>query len=235
MCTVTVVPYDGGFRLACNRDERRDRPAALPPTSHACGKRTAIFPVDPAGGGTWIGVNDAGLAATLLNRTRFGDAQPSTAQSRGLIVPLVMTAPCWGEAMLAAGSVDPTLYQPFRLVVVRGSLVGEIVSDGRRLYTTATAVTDPMLFTSSSLGDALVEEPRRKLFAQMIREGRGDRLHAQWRFHRHRWPRHPELSVAMERDEAMTVSRTVIGVCAEWIKCSYETVTTEHVSSVRAA
>ena len=92
MCTVTLLPYDDGFRLACNRDERRDRLPALPPTSHACGNRTATFPVDPAGGGTWIGVNDAGLVATLLNQTRFGDARPITAQSRGLIVPLVMAA-----------------------------------------------------------------------------------------------------------------------------------------------
>ena len=58
MCTVTLMRYDGGVRLACNRDERRDRPAALPPTSYACGKQRAIFPVDPVGGGTWIGVND---------------------------------------------------------------------------------------------------------------------------------------------------------------------------------
>ena len=235
MCTGTLVPYEGGFRLACNRDERRDRPPARPPTSHACGKQTAIFPVDPTGGGTWIGVNDARLVATLLNRTRVGDARPTAAQSRGLLVPRVMAAQCWGEAMLSAGRVDPTLYQPFRLVLVRGSLVGEIVSDGRRLSSTASALTGPMLFTSSSLGDTLVEAPRRRLFEQMIRDDHDDRLHAQWRYHRHRWRRQPELSVAMERDEAMTVSRTVIDVCAEWIKCSYQTLTTEHVSSVRVA
>ncbi len=235
MCTVTLVPYDGGFRIACNRDERRDRPSALPAASHACGKRLAIFPVDPVGGGTWVGVNDAGLAATLLNRTRFGDARPIAAQSRGLIVPLVMAAQCWGEAMLAAGRIDPTLYQPFRLVVVRGSLVGEVVSDGRRLSSTAAALTGPRLFTSSSLGDTLVEEPRRRLFEQVIRDDRGDRRQAQWRFHRHRWPQQPELSVAMERDEAMTVSRTVIDACVESIRLSYEILTNGQVSSARVA
>ena len=235
MCTVTLVPYDGGFRLACNRDERRDRQAALPPTSYACGKQTAIFPVDPAGGGTWIGVNDAGLAATLLNRTRFGDARPIAAQSRGLLVPRVMAAQCWGEAMLSAGRIDPTLYHPFRLVVVRGSLVGEIVSDGRRVSSTASALTGPTLFTSSSLGDALVEEPRRRLFEQMIRDHHGDRLHAQWRYHRHRWPQRPELSVAMERDDAMTVSRTVIDVGADSISLSYQRVTNGNPLFARVA
>jgi transport and Golgi organization protein 2 len=235
MCTVTIVPCDGGFRVACNRDERRDRPPALPPASHACGKRLAVFPVDPVGGGTWIGVNDAGLAATLLNRTRFGDARPIAAQSRGLIVPRVMAAKCWGEAMLAAGCLDPTLYSPFRLVVVQGSLVGEVVSDGRRLSSTAAPLSGPMLFTSSSLGDALVAEPRRRLFEQMIRDHPGDWLQEQWRFHRHRWPRQPELSVAMERDEATTVNRSAIDVRVDSIDFSYQTVTNGHPPSVMVA
>ena len=235
MCTVTLLPYDGGFRLACNRDERRDRPAALPPTNHVCGERLATFPVDPAGGGTWIGVNDAGLAATLLNRTRSTDAQRIVARSRGLIVPLVMAAQCWGEAMLTADGIDPTSYRPFRLIIVRGSLVGEIVSDGRRLSSTAAALTGPRLFTSSSLGDALVEEPRRRLFEQMIRDHRDGWPQGQWRFHRHCWPQQPELSVAMERDDARTVSRTVIDVRAESINFSYQPVTDGHAASAMVA
>jgi len=146
-----------------------------------------------------------------------------------------MAAQCWGEAMLAAGCLDPTSYQPFRLVFVRGSLVGEIVSDGRRLSSTAAALSGPKLFTSSSLGDTLVEEPRRRLFEQMVRDDRGDRLQAQWRFHRHHWSQQPELSVAMERDEAMTVSRTVIDVRADSINLSYQTATNHHASSAMVA
>jgi hypothetical protein len=146
-----------------------------------------------------------------------------------------MAAQCWGEAMLAVGRIDPTLYQPFRLIVVRGWLVGEIVSDGRRLSSTALALTGPRLFTSSSLGDALVQEPRRRLFDQMVGGDRGDRLQAQWRFHRHRWLQQPELSVAMERDDAMTVSRTVIDVREASIELSYQTVMNGHSSSAMVA
>jgi hypothetical protein len=47
MCTVTIVPHHDGFRLVCNRDERRDRPAATPPTVHRLQHRTPIYPVVP--------------------------------------------------------------------------------------------------------------------------------------------------------------------------------------------
>ena len=76
MCTVTLVPagppdhpdHPGrGWRLACNRDESRKRPAAEPPSSHTFGPRHALMPTDPPSGGTWIAVNSAALAATLLN------------------------------------------------------------------------------------------------------------------------------------------------------------------------
>ena len=67
MCTVTVVPHETGIRVMCNRDERRSRPAALPPQVHDLGGRLAAFPVDPRGGGSWVGVNDAGIVVTLLN------------------------------------------------------------------------------------------------------------------------------------------------------------------------
>ena len=82
MCTVTIITVDSaaqcapdsgsaargkGIRLACNRDELRTRPAALPPIIRTFGNRKAIMPVDPISNGTWIAVNDAGIAATLLN------------------------------------------------------------------------------------------------------------------------------------------------------------------------
>ncbi|MHB1157665.1 MAG: NRDE family protein [Phycisphaerales bacterium] len=72
MCTVTIVPGDGtgggkSFRIVMNRDELRTRPIARPPRLRRCGSHQAIMPIDTDSGGTWIAVNDAGLAAMLLN------------------------------------------------------------------------------------------------------------------------------------------------------------------------
>ena len=68
MCTVSVVPTATGFRVACNRDEQRARPVAEPPTVHHFGRTAGVWPGDPISGGTWIGVNDAGLAMAVLDR-----------------------------------------------------------------------------------------------------------------------------------------------------------------------
>ena len=91
MCTLTIVPFDEGVRLVCNRDERRTRATALAPESHETQTGTAIYPIDPESGGTWIGANESGLVAALLNRTP-GRARVSrlTPVSRGIIVPALL-------------------------------------------------------------------------------------------------------------------------------------------------
>ena len=72
MCTVTIVPIDranGGktFRIAMNRDELRTRAIAQPPCVQQYDPHQAVMPIDPDSRGTWIGANDMGIAAMLLN------------------------------------------------------------------------------------------------------------------------------------------------------------------------
>jgi hypothetical protein len=67
VCTLSVVPIGDRVRLAFNRDEKRTRAPGLPPRAARIGHRTAILPTDPASGGTWLAVNDAGLALAVLN------------------------------------------------------------------------------------------------------------------------------------------------------------------------
>jgi hypothetical protein len=62
MCTVTVIPLSFGIRVACNRDESRERPAAMSPELRIFGGNQALLPIDPTGGGTWIAASEAGLA-----------------------------------------------------------------------------------------------------------------------------------------------------------------------------
>lgn len=84
MCTLialyrTVPGYD--LVLGMNRDEDRLRHAE-PPQSLA-GTPAIVAPRDARAGGTWIGVNGAGLVAALSNRR--GRAS-TTARSRGLLM-----------------------------------------------------------------------------------------------------------------------------------------------------
>jgi Transport and Golgi organisation 2 len=227
MCTVTVVPLEEGFRLRCNRDERRDRPMARPPSTHVVEARRALFPVDPASEGTWIGVNDTGLAIALLNRSRAsGPATPEdhvkSRVSRGRIIPPLLACPSLEDALERCAMLDVATFDLFRLMIVQGETVAVVTSDGRALSHEIVSLGRPVMQTSSALGDDLVEAPRRRLFDTML----GEQPPAAWlrgqrQFHRHQWPSRPELSVLMERADARTVSETLIDVRPHAIKLAY--------------
>jgi len=81
-------------------------------------------------------------------------------------------------------------------------------------------LTAPVMFTSSSLGDRVVEGPRRALFASLV-DHSGAPLIGQARFHRHCWPDRREISVLMTRSDAATVSRTTLDVSEHAIAIRY--------------
>jgi len=87
MCTLAIyfrTFADYPVVVAANRDEFLDR-AALPPT--ALGDRPRIIGgKDLRANGTWLGLNEHGLVAGLLNR-RFAENEPNDAnlRSRGLL------------------------------------------------------------------------------------------------------------------------------------------------------
>jgi hypothetical protein len=195
----------------CNRDERRTRDTALPPVLRRAGGRVAAFPLDPVGGGTWVGVNDAGLAIALLNRTT-GRCATRHRQSRGAIVRALLAQPSLPAARDAALALDSTAFDPFELVLVQDAHYYTVIGDGQDLRSCCLPLARPVLFTSSSLGDDVVDRPRRQLFERLVLDARDVPLHGQAQFHRHHWPSRPEISVRMARREAATVSRTVVDV-----------------------
>src|SRR5205823_7589341 len=132
--------------------------------------------------------------------------------SRGRIIPALLHCMDSGEASELARKIDPLDFPPFRLVILDGVESVEIASDGYELdWSTRPFDGAPLMFTSSGLGDELVEHPRRELYDRMVRSadasaGRQDA------FHLHRWADRPHLSVMMSRADARTVSRTIVEV-----------------------
>ena len=226
MCTVSVVPTARGFRLACNRDERRTRPRALAPRIHRNAGRRAWWPCDPQSGGTWIGVNDNGLAMALLNRAA-GPAvapRPSTL-SRGVLIPQLLGASHLDEAITRAWTqLQPRdgsdQFEAFTLLMIERRRTAIVEHRSGMTAIAQHPLDQPLMFTSSSLGDAVVDPPRRRLLTQLL-QSRRDPLDAQARFHRHRWPNRPQVSVRMSRADAATVSHTVIDVSPAAVAVRY--------------
>jgi hypothetical protein len=230
MCTLTIIPVADarGARIACNRDESRLRPPALPPELKHLGPRRVLMPVDPLGGGTWIAATDAPLALVLMNvYTRPIGSLPvaplrtTPAVSRGTIIPHVAQAANLDEALARASALDHAQFEPFRLVLVDLERRAEVEwSDGQFKVTPAAPNDGPWFCTSSGLGDELVAAPRRRLFAESFAPG-ADRLAAQDAFHRHQWPGREFSSVWMTRPEARTVSLTVVELGGERVRMRY--------------
>lgn len=237
MCTVTIVPVNGGFRLGCNRDEQRDRPPALPPGIHRLACRTAIFPVDPLGPGTWVGVNGAGLAAALLNRTP--DSRVSLdrdrRRSRGVIIPYLLESASLTDALTKGAALAANDFNQFRLAMVQRGTVATLTSNGTHVVVEVNDLTRPMMLTSSSLGDELVEKPRRHLFERLFVGEPRSWTQAQIRFHDHQWRRRRHISVRMERAEAKTVSHTFVSVADGAIELRYRTIESTEFTVVTSA
>lgn len=212
MCTMTVLPLAADrVRVVFNRDESRDRPSAHPPVRRRFGRREAVLPIDPGTDGTWIGANDAGLILALLNGNPPQPVRGKAARSRGHVVPELLGCNTPADALdRFERLLRPSDFAPFRLVVLGRGVVADIRWDGRQSMVSSRLLSgSPVLFTSSGLGDHLVEIPRRELFETLF-ENAADPVAAQDEFHAHRWSGREHLSVNMSRADARTVSRTVI-------------------------
>jgi len=212
------------MRVMCSRDELRNRPPALPPVQQTFAPTRALFPIDPISGGTWIAVNNAGLVMVLLNRNPT-DTRGIVFQgklSRGGIIPSLLHAESLSQALAYVEQIDNAPFPPFRLVLSDArSLIDVKGGGGGSLSIQQNPFASPQMFTSSGLGDGLVEQPRRDLFTEMFSDDSKSWHSTQEAFHGHQWDDRPELSVAMEREDAMTVSVTTINVSAETVTLIY--------------
>jgi hypothetical protein len=121
MCTLIILRRPGAawpLLLAANRDELATRPA-LPPARHWPDRPQVVAGLDRLGGGSWLGVNDDGLACAVLNRRGTLGPEPGK-RSRGELVLDALDHAEAAEASLALTALDPAAWRPFNLVVADG-------------------------------------------------------------------------------------------------------------------
>jgi uncharacterized protein with NRDE domain len=118
MCTVVILNRRGHnwpLLLAANRDEMADRPSR-PPARHWSDRPRVIAGLDELGRGTWLGLNDFGVVAAVLNRLNTLGPAPGL-RSRG---ELPLEALDNAEARVAAeaiADIDPHAYRPFNMII----------------------------------------------------------------------------------------------------------------------
>ncbi len=134
MCTVLLLvrPGDRWPLLAgANRDERIDR-AFRAPARHWPAAPAIIGGLDVAGGGSWLGVSDDGVFATIVNGfDRLGPLPGK--RSRGELVPRALRERDASSAARAAAALPADRYRGFTLIVADRREAFAVRSDERAL------------------------------------------------------------------------------------------------------
>ncbi len=208
MCTVTWRRTDAGYRVFFNRDERRGRPAAEPPSIRTRGARRLLVPRDPVSGGTWLGTSDLGLTVGLLNHYPPDARQPAEPLTRGLLAGRLLLESGAAAAVEALGTCDLARLPPFLLFAIDLSGGPFLCAwDGRRL---ARGEAEPPV-TTSSFRPAAVAAARRAAYpGRAGGPAPGDA--GLLAYHRGHVPSATAYSVCMHRDDARTVSFSDLAV-----------------------
>lgn len=219
MCTLTWIKHPYHYDIFFNRDEQRSRPEAIAPIFHS--KSQSIHPIDPQGGGTWIGVHQTGLSLALLNNYQAAqEFQPSGKPlSRGIIIPHIFEYN--SESLNQATSqtdLNKLLQEaisgfkldnmsPFHLVLFHNRFEPlQITWNGLQIKT--ASARQPV--TSSSFQFLEVSQQRIQLFNPSMKT-----LEYHKEFHGSHTPEPCAYSVCMHRSDAKTVSFTHIDTSAK--------------------
>lgn len=221
MCTVTWLLEGGSFRLFCNRDELRTRKAALPPRVHRHEGVAYLAPIDGEAAGTWIAVNEHGLALCLLNDYLATVAdRPEAFRSRGLLVTAL--AACDGlehlERRWTRADLEP--FRPFRLLALAPGRKPWIFAwNGVRAAVERHGIEPPLC--SSSYDEQSATRLRRELLKSLSNDRRLAPHKRLYDFHRSHLPQRGPYSVCMHRPDALTVSFSLVEVDPERVALAY--------------
>ena len=217
MCTATWFFEDQDrYELFFSRDESRARRPASEPSLHVLNGMPYLAPTDKEKGGTWIGVNEAGVALCLLNL--YGPRVPAPDEgkvSRGTLLGSLMDVQRLSELASRIGRATLRDYNPFLLLGLAPRAVPVCYRwDGKSVSMSELKSSD-MPVTSSSHATARVLKHRRQLLDRM-RSG-SDRLTSETllAFHRGAGEKDRAVSVCMSRPDAHTVSFSHIRVTPE--------------------
>lgn len=118
MCSLVILrrpAHRWPLLIGANRDERIDR-QWRPPGRHWPDRSNVIAGFDEIGGGSWLGLNDEGVVAAILNRE--GTLGPAAGKrTRGELVLEALDHADAADAARALTGLDPDAYRPFNMVV----------------------------------------------------------------------------------------------------------------------
>ena len=208
VCTVSWIPGSTSFELFSNRDERRTRAREVAPQEYELAGVRYLAPLDSEAGGTWIVVNEFGLALCLLNnyQARFAP-EAADARSRGLLVKALADAESLEELSLRTPAEDLARYRGFRLLGLQAGHAPRLVEWDGAVRTEHVGPNAPLVSSSVDLDGAT--DTRHASY-----EGVASTRAAHLAFHASHADGPGPRSVCMHRPDAATRSLTHVRVDA---------------------
>jgi len=202
-----------------NRDEKRDRFAALSPEVVELERHRAIFPREPTGG-TWVSANDAGVCLALINWYRIEHKSKNDTLSRGLVIKTLAGKSTANEIATAVKKLPIRKLRPFRLIAIVPweRRVIEWRWNLQRLAIRNYEWQRQHWFSSG------FDERRAGLERQRVCDAKDEPESLSWlrRLHRSHAPKRGPFSICMHRSDAATVSYTEVSISASRATMRYK-------------
>ncbi len=159
---MVYIPTGSSGIIASLRDESPLRQASVPPAVFEGADTRYIMPLDPLGGGSWIGMNDRNTAMILLNGAfEKHISLPPYVMSRGLVVKKLLDSslPVVDWLLMPMAGVEP-----YTLIVFTDGLLFRLTWDGVEKHRQPLDVNTCHIFSSATLYDAEARLQRAHLF-----------------------------------------------------------------------
>lgn len=154
MCTVVILRRPGAdwpLILGANRDERVARPWKAP-ARHWPDRTDVVAGRDELAGGTWLGLNDSGVVAGVMNREGSLGPDPDK-RSRGELPLEALDHADADAAAHALCHLDGTAYRPFNMVIADNRNAYWLKSTGIGTVQAAAVGAGVSMLTSRELND----------------------------------------------------------------------------------
>ncbi|HEY7681813.1 MAG TPA: NRDE family protein [Gemmatimonadales bacterium] len=222
MCTLTWVRRSDGYTLFFNRDELRSRRPGLPPSQQVRDGIRFLAPTDPEGGGSWVIVNEHGVALTLLNAYSASGWRPTHPVSRGQLLLSAADAVSLREVWERLRAAELERFQAFTMAAFQPGEPVTLGSWDAGKLGFRVCQESGLIATSSSVAQQDAERARLDALDLLAAEGPALDEVVLDRLHRSHLPEQGALSVCMHRADATTVSLSRVTVTGTEIALRYQ-------------
>lgn len=209
MCTVTYIPFQNGFYLTSNRDEKAARLKSDIPKWYEFASGKILFPKDGNAGGTWIALHENRNAMVLLNGGLQNHSYaPPYRKSRGLIYLDIFDHP---QPVIAFEKINLTKIEPFTLIIRQQQQLFEVIWDGTEKSIKELDAALPFIWSSVTLYSQPVIKNRKEWFHSFLAGNMEINKNTILNFHRFAGEGDKANDVLMNRNnELFTVSITML-------------------------